>query len=437
MVNFIKEKSKAIGKRIYIIWPTLLIIALSIVETLIFISINNYLESYFKNIDLYIVAVPILFALVIWWTSSKSIFKIQAHDYQKKLVCFKNSFVVTVFLYMIAILMKFNINSKTDKIIILLICFGVIYLSLVFLKERPHSRPNLSLDVENINESRLFNNYYINISKVFEIAMLINNKVVISVENEKTIENSESFNENLSTNINIDYLNFIKSGISFQEEYAKSNSSKNKVLENFEVKTTKSNLLDTIIKKSKEYNKDCEISPGDLFLFNEVEIELINEEQAMQTTKMLLNGAFNGSNVSSTSDDMKMDLNMSSLMNSMLKDCSYELKCSVDDFVFYIKIPMSFENDFESDYNIYDILIGKMTLVGIYRGKDSKQKYKNAFQFFTDTQNTSTTPLYSGLTRSATPESESINQEVAVGVINNQNSDYVDIIAIIKELNIK
>ncbi|MCB2291706.1 hypothetical protein LGK97_18495 [Clostridium sp. CS001] len=431
MFNFIKERSKAI------VLPTSLIMALSIVETLIFISISNYLKSYFNNIDVYIVAVPILFALAIWWTSNKNIFKIQEHEYQQKLQCFKNSFVATVFLYMIAILIKFNIDSKTNKIVILLICFGVIYLSLVFLKERPHSRPNLSINDEKRNESKLFNNYYINISKVFEIAMLINNKVVISVENERIIENSESFNENLSTNINIDYLNFIKSGISYQEEYTKSNSSKNKVLENFEVKTTKSNLLDTIIKKSKEYNKDCEISPGDLFLFNEVEIELINEEQAMQTTKMLLNGAFNGSNVSSTSDEMKMDLNMSSLMNSMLKDCSYELRCSINDFVFYIKIPMSFENDFESDYNIYDILIGKMTLVGIYRGKDSKQKYKNAFQYFTDTQNISATPSYSGLTRSATPEVEAINKEVAIGDIRNDDSNYVDIIAIIKELNIK
>lgn len=433
MLNFIKEK-------VHTTLSILLITALSIIETLIAISINNYLKSYFNNIDLYIVVVPIVFLLVIEWTSSKHILKIQIHHQQQNLKCFKNSLVATVFLYMIAILIEFNIDSRTNKIIILLICFGVIYLSRIGLKEKIHSKPNSSRNIENRNESKIFNTYYINISKVFEIAMLINNKVAISVENEKIIENNESFNENLSTNINIDYLNLIRNGISFQEEYTKSNSSKNKVLENFEVKTTKSNLLDTIIKKSKEYSQNCDINSSDLMLFNDVEIELINEEQTMQTTKMLLNGALNGSNVSSTTNDMKMDLNMSSLTNSMLKDCSYELKCSIKDFIFYIKIPMSFENDFESDYNIYDILIGKMTLIGIYRGKDSKQKYKNAFKYFTDNQNTNIQPQYSGLTRSSSNESESINQEVAVGEINNdnnENSDYVDIIAIIKELNIK
>ncbi len=67
MVNLINEKGKAIVLQIS------LIIALSKVEILITISINNYLKSYFNNIDLYIAMVPILFILVIEWIHSKNV----------------------------------------------------------------------------------------------------------------------------------------------------------------------------------------------------------------------------------------------------------------------------------------------------------------------------------------------------------------------------
>lgn len=328
MINFIKEKSEIMLGKIYKIATIMLTMALAIFQTLILMSINSHLKVYLGNIDVYMVVVPIFLIILISWTNNKNVFAIhrQGNEYKQKLICLKNSFIITIFIYMIAILINFTINNRTNKIFISIICFGTIYISLLSLKDSLSVETDNKSNIKKDKESKLFNTYYINISKVFEIAMLINNKVVISIENEKIIEKNESINENLSTNINIDYLNSIKSGISFQDAYIKSNSAKNKVLENLEVKTTKSNLLDSIIKKSKEYKEGNEIKPGDLILFNDVEIKLKNEKETMETTRMLINGAFNGANISRTTDDMKMDLNMSSLINSMLKDCSYELE---------------------------------------------------------------------------------------------------------------
>lgn len=435
MISFIKEKSKNIFHKIYKQIHIVLTVALSIIETLILMSINNHLKIYNENIDLYLVAIPILFIVLINWTRRKNIFAIEKQDnrYQEKLIFFKNSFILTIFIYLITILTNINITNKSLKISIILICFGAIYSSFVCLKKNTDENMDENLNIKNQEENKLFNTYYINISKVFEIAMLINNKIAISINNEKIIEKNESINENLSRNINIDYLNSIKNGVSFQDAYTKSNSTKSKVLENFEVKTTKSNLLENIIKKAKEYKPEAEINAGDLLIFNDVKIELKNGRETMEMTRMLVNGAFNGANVSSTTNDMKMDLNMSSLINSMLKDCSYELKCLANGLEFYVKIPMSFENDFESNYNIYDILIGKMTLIGIYRGKDNEKKYKNALDFFGEKQNAGSPLANSGLKKSAIYKACIINDEVA---IEGENINYIDIIAIIKEINI-
>lgn len=82
-----------------------------------------------------------------------------------------------------------------------------------------------------------------------------------------------------------------------------------------------------------------------------------------------------------------------------------------------------------------------MNLIGIYRGKDKEKKYKNALEFFNNKQNESSSAQNSGLNRSSNFNESSIGDEADVDNINNKcaeedNTDYVDIIAIIKEINI-
>lgn len=417
----------------------LFVLTLGIVETGVLCDINNSINNHFQILEFYIVFIPIGMFFVSSLLSNRMLFKLRKNvSIDNNLKYIRYSFIVTIFLYLICVLINFNISDVYYKTKIMLVCLITMFLSQYVLNYKANSFEEKKTEYKDKEKSKLFNTYYINIDKVFEIAMLINNKIAISIQKERTMEDSESLKENQNANINLEYLKVVKSGITYDDTYTKTNSEKNRVLENFDVKTTKSNLLDTIIKKCKEYEEERKLLPGDLLILNDVKIELMNQEETMQISKMLLNGAFNGTNLSSTSDEMKMDFNISSLTNSMLKDCCYELKCSTGNLNFYIKIPMSSENDFENSYNIYDLLIGKMTLIGVYIGQDEEQKYRSAFDYFNNNQTKTEEVEYqeSGLKKSASSEINSVNGNGSEDKNKNEIRNYVDIIAIIQEINI-
>lgn len=65
------------------------------------------------------------------------------------------------------------------------------------------------------------------------------------------------------------------------------------------------------------------------------------------------------------------DVNITSLFEVLLKDCSYifsggNVNKNQD---ILIKIPMQTENELESQYSISDLEIGKISVIGIYKGK--------------------------------------------------------------------
>lgn len=171
---------------------------------------------------------------------------------------------------------------------------------------------------------------------------------------------------------------------------------------------------------------------GDLICIKNAELELLNTEDTYVVTKLLLNGAFNDTKVSSNDQNMKIEMNLSSIINSLLKDCVYELDCKANNKEFLLTIPMTFENDFENSYNIYDLQVGKVTVVGIYRGKELQRQRmslqemlsengKNR-QYATDElQLKSSTGLHS---------KHSTNDR-------KRNLEVIDVIAIIQEINAK
>ena len=77
----------------------------------------------------------------------------------------------------------------------------------------------------------------------------------------------------------------VTGNISLSENTQMHNSVKNKVLENFDVKTTKSNLLASIITQAKEYKEES-VEVGDLILMKNVSLKLLNEEESYAVTRM-------------------------------------------------------------------------------------------------------------------------------------------------------
>ena len=152
-----------------------------------------------------------------------------------------------------------------------------------------------------------------------------------------------------------------------------------KVLENFKVTMTKSLILSEVMEQCKivmSFSND--IKEGQLVRIDNVSLSLENEKE-LRTVKMFSNGSFKGMRLPEAGG-----LDVNNLFNSMFKDYSYKLKGEIlgSDDKLIIKIPLTFESEFENLYNVDDLFIGNVTIIGIYKGKTKIKNLKNSFEFF-------------------------------------------------------
>ena len=298
-----------------------------------------------------------------------------------------------------------------------------------------------SKDDEQDGKKKIFSLYYINTEKVYEIAMLLNNRIITGGTKENELESTIEKQANIGINSNLNYLETVKSELGLSHNVQTHNGIKNKVLENFDVKTTKSNMLASIISKANVYQENASMNLGDLVLLKNATLELLNAEESYAVTKMILNGAFKDTKISSNSDDMKIEFDLSAMINSLLKDCVYELGCSVGNKKYMLTIPMTFENDFENSYNIYDLQVGSVTIVGIYRGKRQYDKRLSLQEIFSENNEQKKSYIYEDDEYTLHPSSEPPKD--AVDNVNNKQKqlkeyqEVIDVIAVIQEINAK
>ena len=154
---------------------------------------------------------------------------------------------------------------------------------------------------------------------------------------------------------------------------------------------------------------------------------------------MILNGAFKDTKISSNLDDMKIEFDLSAMINSLLKDCAYELGCEVDNKNYLLTIPMTFENDFENSYNIYDLQVGSVSVVGIYKGQRQYEKRLSLQEIFDGNNEQKKAKSYEDSNFKLKSSNEKgIND--GINYKNNQFEKYkevIDVIAIIQEINPK
>lgn len=244
-----------------------------------------------------------------------------------------------------------------------------------------------SVVLSGINSSNLsekkrnmsFNIYYLNFSKVYEIAMMINNMVVSSIQRENSNIIEKFRKKTLSTEGSTEYLANIKAVIGSESGTTKTNSSK--MIESLDVKTTKSLLLRRLLDKCTTIKNFEKCSEGDLVKLDSVKLNILNEENLRQFL-ILRRDALKGLSVEG------MEVN--NLVSSMLQDYSYVLCGKIETLnneidsdnieAIVIKIPMEIENEFESKYKVDDLLIGHISLIGIYKGEVS-EKFVNTNTF--------------------------------------------------------
>lgn len=280
----------------------------------------------------------------------------------------------------------------------------------------------------------IFNIYYINFPKVYEIKMMLNNKVMSESIVEKG--NNVEGDAYLKTKLGFNILDIFKLGDVEAGGNVRGNSSK-KVLETFEIKTTKSIILDEVVQKSKEVTEFNDISEGELIIINNVKLNLENEDE-LRIVKFINGGAFKDFIVPGADG-----LDMNNLLNSMFKDYAYKIKGELknDDNNILIKVPLTFESEFESSYSIDDLFVGKVSVVGLYKGKVKIENLKNSFEYFQELGE-----LQSSF--SVKKENQDIEEShYKTSEVNNtfnfkssgdgKEYHYIDLLAIIQNVNIK
>lgn len=211
-----------------------------------------------------------------------------------------------------------------------------------------------------------FNIYYLNFTKTYEIAMMINNVILTKIENDRTksFDEQYGFTSSVSAQGTKKFLDGIKASISVDAKETSFSSSR--VVETLDVKTTKSILLRRVIEQCAPVSTFDDSFEGDLVKVDNVKLELLDEESLRQFL-ILRRDALKGVRVEG------MELN--NLVGSMLQDYAYLLKGIVFDGTMenviaeiIIKIPLEIQTEFENKYSINDLLIGHVSIVGVYKG---------------------------------------------------------------------
>ena len=221
----------------------------------------------------------------------------------------------------------------------------------------------------------LFNIYYINFAKVYEIKMMLGNEISTS----KNVEHGESSSVNAQLDGNLKFNLLAKSG-GVEGKIQGESSGSQKVIETFEVKTTKSVILKEILDSAKKMENFKSVHEGELIVIDDVRLNLQNEAE-LRIAKFISNGSLKGFVVPNANG-----LDMNNVFNSMLKDYAYKLKGRIENGndQLIVKIPFTFENEFESGYNVDDMTIGNVTIVGIYKGQIHPKSLKTNMEYWSE-----------------------------------------------------
>lgn len=213
--------------------------------------------------------------------------------------------------------------------------------------------------------------YYLNYPKTVELCMTIQNveRTHGSVERASESKQSSSLASKGALSASMPFR--IAGEISSSSEAIFTNSESCRIAETYEVKNTKSTYLKRLLRQAKSchLNEGCfsDVGEGDLLRIDDVRLFVMNEAEMLQM-RILRHDALKGFRV--------QGIDVNNLIASMLEDYSYVLASKVSSSnkadsvneLIAVKIPTESKNEFESSYRVHDLLLGKVSLVGVYKG---------------------------------------------------------------------
>jgi len=278
----------------------------------------------------------------------------------------------------------------------------------------------------------IFNIYYINFPKVYEIKMMFSN--IISKAKEITKGENKENEDEIKASIGMKFFDFFNFGLSGSSKEKASDSKK--VLETFEIKTTKSIILNEVVEKSQKVTSFENIQEGELIMINDVNLSLENEAE-LRTVKLFTSGAFKSMTVPGANG-----FDITDLFNSMFKDYTYKIKGTTENNKdeILIKIPLTFESEFESSYNVDDLFVGKVSILGLYKGEIKIEDIKNSFQYFAEIGNLQNQFVFQSeddkIQDSQYPRNTNDNYKYLLSSGDGKDYHYIDLLAIVQNINI-
>lgn len=322
-------------------------------------------------------------------------------------------------------------NAHIDLIIFVILLNCII--SLILLK---NSEENIKKTLaQNNKPKKLFNIFYLNTSKAHEIAMLIDNKIMKAIEQEQTFEQKIKQNNSISfgkkDNISID------SGLTFEDNY------KNRVYESFDVKNTKSIMLRKIYDFITENSKHS-LQVGNIKIFENVELQQVNVDDTVMVLNILQDS------VIPNQGDENVKININKMMDKMLDDFTIDYTFEYcNDYgelkKYLIQLPYKTNYNFENGYQHNDLQLGKLSIIGIYRGNIDFSKRQSISSRFLDlfsesyNKNNAKPKTYES-NEMKFSDGKKENEEITFEFHHqklDENLHLVDVIAIIQEISFK
>lgn len=263
-----------------------------------------------------------------------------------------------------------------------------------------------------------------NFPKVYEIKMMLSNVI----KTDETVETGQgdTLDTKLQAKMGTKFLNLFSGEIGSDVKSGISDSQK--VLESFKVTMTKSLVLSEVMEKCKVVHEFSQVQEGCLVMINNVFLSLENEAE-LRTVKMFTNGTFKGMHLPEAGG-----LDINNLFNSIFKDYSYKLKglISSSNEKLLVKIPLTFESEFQSLYSVDDLFIGNVSVIGIYKGKTTINSLRNSFEFFQELGQSSNNDHDAEI-----HNSQRSQKYVSKMKSEDDNSDYnyIDLLAIVQIIN--
>lgn len=287
----------------------------------------------------------------------------------------------------------------------------------------------------------MFNIYYINNEKASEISMLFDNEIVEKITRIKNTELVLAGDADAKTSASskIPVIGQYLPSVDLNGNLSHNRS--NRVEDTVKVVSSKSTILRPIYEKAKEVRRLDDSKVGNLIKIKDVYLTVVNSDDVM-ATKALMSGLLSQVPVEGIGN-----MNFTSLMEVMFKGSAYVLcgelphRFGTNEHMM-LKIPMSAENEMESQYSISDIELGKVTVLGIYRGEFERcdvERKINRMMALNDSnkkkQEQPTNIRDNGMDIEDGVREED-KKDIPISSVAQGKVHYIDVIAIIQDLNV-